>query len=164
MANVITDEISIINQVLAELRTLDDANEANVFLAAYPIWLPMPPGDWYIELVMGVGQDKAAKHPIGWMLDSFSVCIFRRLLVDQSDYDTKRIADESLGVLRMVLDVQTKLTESFLAGMALVPVLPDRRESGERNPEDPYDGWVMMRRTFRLEYLYAFPGPHSTSR
>lgn len=163
MANTLTSETAVLNQVVTELRTITDANVGNVFIAAQSIWLSEPPGDFYIEVIPGVALDKWGKQAGGWIRDSFTVAVFKRVVLDQTDQDTVKIADASLGLLALVATVQTKLIESFLAGLALVPVLPDRREAGERNPDDPYDGWVMMRRTFNVEYLYAFPGIHSTS-
>lgn len=163
MPNVQTSETAILNQVVTELLTLSNATALNVFLAAQVIWLSEPPGDFYLEVVPGVAQDNWAKQAGGWVKDSFTVAIFKRVLMDPNDSDAAKIADASVGLLALVASVQTKLIESFLAGLALVPILPERREAGERNPEDPYDGWVMMRRTFKVEYLYAFPGIHSTS-
>jgi hypothetical protein len=163
MANVITTETAILNQVVAELQTLNDANAGNVFIAAQTVWLAEPPGDFYLEVIPGVAIDKWAKQGNGWIKDSFTVCVFKRLIVDMQDQDTAKIADASVGLLKLIDDVQTKLTLSYLAGKALVPILPERREAGERNPDDPYDGWIMMRRTFVVEYLYAVPALHSTS-
>jgi len=129
----------------------------------HPLFLEDPPSDVYLELVPGAAMEKAAKQGTGWVEDSFTVCVFKRLFRDQDGRDTARIADASAGLLKTVAAVDAKLTANYLSGLALVPILPERRDAGERNPQDPADGWIMVKRSFKVEYLYAFPSPQSTS-
>lgn len=160
--NVNTSETAIINQIVAELRTLPDANDMNVFLSAVVEWLDTPPGDWYVEIIPGVAQDRGTKEEVGMVDDSFTVCLFWRLYADPAQRDTIRIADASLGALQFVRRIEDKLTNSFLAGLALVPILPNRRDSFERAPLE-LPGWVMVRRAFTFSWLWSFPSRQSVS-
>ena len=162
MADVLTTEVAILNQIVNEITTLVSGNAGNVFIAAQAVWLSEPPGDFYIEVIPGVALENWMKQGNGWLKDSFTVAIFKRILSDQTDQDTIKIADASVGLLNLVATVGGLVT-SKLAGLALNPVLAQRREAGERNPDDPYDGWIMMRRQFIVEYRYATPGLHSVS-
>jgi hypothetical protein len=163
IANTTTTEAAILNQIVKELRTITGMNEYTVFVCAIPLFLEAPPGDTYIEVVPGAAIDLQAKQGTGRLQDGFTVCVFRRLFTDQEGRDTERIANASLGILATVAAIEQKLIASYCKGLALVPVLPERREACERNPQDPADGWVMMKRAFRVEYLYSFPAAQSTS-
>jgi hypothetical protein len=162
-ANTNTTEYAILNQVVTELQTISGMNSANVFISAFATFLPSPPGDVYIEVVPGVAQDMQAKQGIGALKDQINICVFWRFFGDQDGRDSARLADSTNGLFQFLATVEQKLIASFLAGKALVPMLPDRREAAERNPQDPADGWVMVKRSFNVEYLYSFPGPQSTS-
>lgn len=161
--NVNTTETAILNQAVTELQAISGMNVGTVFIAAIPLFLENPPGDQYIEVVPGAAQDVQAKQGTGRIDDSITICIFKRVFSDEVGRDSVRIADASVGLLQLVYTVEQKIIASYLAGLALVPVLPVRREAGERNPQDPSDGWVMMKRQFRLEYLYSMPNAQSTS-
>lgn len=161
--NTTTTETAILNQIVTELRAITGLNEATVFICAIPLFLEDAPGDEYMEVVPGAAIDVQAKQATGRLQDSFTVCIFKRLFSDQEGRDTQRIADATNGILALVDSVQSKLIASYCKGLALVPILPERREAAERNPQDPADGWIMIKRTFRVEYLYTFPSAQSTS-
>lgn len=161
MGNTNTTETAILNQIVKELQTVTGFGTATVFLSVRPLFLASPPGDRYIEVVPGVAQDENTRHTIGEMNDSFSVCVYQRWLGDQDQRDTAKIADTSAGILATVAAVETKLTNSFLAGLALVPVVPRRRDAAADDLHRP--GWVMIQRHFMLKYRYAYPAAQSLS-
>lgn len=160
--NVITSTLAILNQITTELIALTSGNASNVFIAAHEVWLETPPGDFYIQIILGAGIDKWANQEQGWILDNITVCTFKKVLFDEEPQDSQRIANASVGLLNLVAIVEG-LSNSQLAGLALVPVKPTRREDSRRNPQDPYDGWAMIPRQFTVEYRYPYPSRHSTS-
>jgi hypothetical protein len=163
IANVNTSETAILGQIVTELQAITGLNAGTVFIAAIPLFLEAPPGDQYLEVVPGAALDVQAKQGTGHMADTFTVCVFRRLWSDEAGRDTARIADSTRGLLALIDAVDAKMIASYLKGLALVPILPERREAGERNPQDPADGWIMMKRQYKVEYLYSFPSAQSTS-
>ena len=161
--NVNTSETAILNQTVAELQAITGMNAGTVFIAAIPLFLESPPGDVYMEVVPGAAIDAQAKQGTGRTEDAFTVCIFKRLFSDEAGRDSARIADATQGLLAVVASVEAHIVASYLKGLALVPVLPDRREAAERNPADPADGWICIKRVFKVEYLWSMPSAQSTS-
>lgn len=163
--NTITTPTAICNAIVAKIiSSVEDIRPENAFLCAAATWLGVSyVGDRYVEVVPGAAVDLSAEQGVGRRRQSITVATFWRLMVDQDGQDTVRLADSTLGLLQFVDGIDAALINSALGGLANVPMLPDRMEQAERDPEEIVGDWVMVKRIFKVVYLYSFPDTQDLS-
>lgn len=162
LADVFTNESAILNGIVDVLTSVQGLSQSSVFIAADLIWLDAPPGDQYVEIIPGAAIDTQAEQQMGVLQDLITVAVFKRIYSDQAQRDTARIADASRGLLALVATIESALINNYLKGLCLLPVLPEHREAPERAPVE-LQGWVAIRRVFKLTYQYDFPLPQNQS-
>lgn len=155
----VTNDSAVLNEIVDELRTVTGLGSSTVFISAEPIFLTTSyPGQQYVEVVPGGALDELSKAGAGYIRADFRIITFKRLLIDMKKQDTKRIADASLGLFKLVQDITDKLTQNFLAGLLVVPLRPVRRTSASSGPIIGA-GWASVERVFEATYRGTFSDP-----
>lgn len=145
-----------LNQIVAVLSTVDTLNNGNVFIAADPVFLGTSyMGDRYVEVVPGANMDKYAPVGSGYQDDSVSVYVYYRLLLDQADMDTRKLADSSIGLLALMDTIDDSIINHFLGGLLLQPMMPKSREPWPQAAA----GWAGIRRVYNFRYRTTYPNP-----
>ena len=114
-------------------------------------------GDHYIQLVPGAAVDLInVGDSIGLIEMEFRVVFYKRLLMDIADQDTQKIAHASLGLLKLIRNVDAQLVNSMLGGLVLVPVSPVRRAPVMKPPVSA-SGWTAAERIYTTQYQVSYP-------
>ena len=159
--NVVTSTEEVLNEIVAQLATVEGLNTGNVWISAVPFFLQVSiPGDQYVQVVPGAAIDSYAGEGIGYTADQVKIVVFKRLLLDMAQQDTQKIANASVGILQLVQLITNKLTQNFLNAKLTSPLLPMRRDAANSAPVEAM-GWVSMERVFQMRYLIDFSAPQA---
>lgn len=155
----ITTDLAVLNEVLFQLEQIAEISKATAWISATPLFLGTSyTGDFYIQIVPGVAIDEHSRQGSGYTAAEITVVCFKKLLVDRAQRDTKRIAEASIGLLKIVQDISDRLTNNFLRGLLTVPMRPTRRGPASAGPIAG-TGWASIERRFEGKYRVVYPAP-----
>ncbi len=133
--------------------TLDDyVHNDYVYISHQPLFTQED--DQYIQVVPGVPTSITSQAGYYLVREEFDVTIWNRLYLDQGRRSTDRFAHATLGVLKLMSLVRSRLMNHLLVGSddttASLPITFERGRKLFASDEHP--GWCYMSDTFAFGY------------
>ncbi len=159
----VKSDYDVLEAIQTQLRTITNLDENNCYIIAEPVFLPgMYPGDQFVQIAPGNAIDKQAIAGNGVVQAEVRIAIYKRLLVDRAGQESELIADATNGILTLVETIQNKLTQNYLVGRLVIPMVPLRREVGGGVPAQQ-SGWARIDRLFMYSHRVTFSAQQQAS-
>lgn len=156
--NTPTTDSAVLLAIVDKINDADSVNDHVVSITAESFFQGVAyAGDHYIQLVPGAAVDrKGVGVDDGLLQTEFRVVFYKRLMTDMADQDTQRITHATLGLFKLIADVDAQLINSMLGGLTLTPIVPVRR-APVQSPPVSNSGWTAAERLYTVTYKVSYP-------
>lgn len=143
---------AIYRDLLARLQAQLSIDDSHIWMAPFPIFNQHD--RTCVQLVPGVPTAVTPQSGVGLVTEEFRVVIWTKVILDQNTVSTGRIADSTLGVLKLLSDVIVALVQYH--GSADLFTYPVTYQRGATVTEsDQHPNWIYAEATFMLGYQIA---------
>ena len=153
-----TTDAKVLLAIVDEINDASSINDHVVSISADPSFLGVSyAGDHYIQVIPGSVEDRIGTGDGSGVHETeFSVVVYKRLVTDLANQDTKKITHATLGLLSLIDDIDAQLVNSMLGGIVLTPIIPISRESILK-PKETAQGWAASERRYSVLYKVSYP-------